>query len=151
MVADGQSGLMMPAAGSSLAGWTTTAGVWIAALTLIGIAVRQLVPWKKQGSDAEAQFRDALIRRVENLEAKIERQEARHRAEQGLSNHKLRNMTACFDAMLLMLEMTPDRGPEIVTKIKQMRADQMKAEAREAAIIRAADMTNGESTEDEGS
>lgn len=135
---------MLSAAGSSVAGWTTTAGVWIAALTLIGIAVRQLVPWKKQESDSEAQFRDALIRRVEALESKIERQEARHRAEQGLSNHKLRNMTACFDAMLLMLEMTPERGPEIVTKIKTMRADQMKAEAREAAIIRAADISGGD-------
>ena len=135
--------MLNPAVGSSLAGWTTTAGVWIAALTLIGIAVRQLVPWKKQEHDSEAQFRDALIRRVENLELKIERQEARHRAEQGLSNHKLRNMTACFDAMLLMLEMTPERGPEIVTKIKKMRADQMKAEAEETAIIRAADISGG--------
>jgi hypothetical protein len=117
--------------------------VWVAALTLIGIAVRQIVPWKKQEHDSEAQFRDALIRRVEGLEGKIERQEARHRAEQGLSNHKLRNMTACFDAMLLMMEMTPDRGSEIVTKIKTMRAAQMKAEAREAAIIRAADINGG--------
>lgn len=49
-------------------GWTM-AGVWIAALTLIGIFVRQIVPWKKQEQDSEAQFRDALIRRVENLEA----------------------------------------------------------------------------------
>lgn len=135
--------MLNPAVGSSLAGWTTTAGVWIAALTLIGIAIRQLVPWKKQEHDSEAQFRDALIRRVENLEAKIERQEARHRAEQGLSNHKLRNMTACFDAMLLMMEMTPERGPEIVTKIKAMRAAQMKAEAEETAIIRAADISSG--------
>jgi hypothetical protein len=122
-------------------GWTA-AGIWIAAFTLIGIFVRQIVPWKKQELDSEAQFRDALIRRVENLESKAERQEARHRAEQSLSNHKLRNVTACFDAMLLMLEMTPERGPEIVTKIKQMRADQMKAEAREAAIIRAADINS---------
>lgn len=134
---------MMAGAPSSLAGWTTTAGVWIAALTLLGILIRQVVPWRKQESDSEAQFRDALIRRVEGLEGKIERQEARHRAEQGLSNHKLRNMTACFDAMLLMLEMTPERGPEIVTKIKAMRADQMRAEAREAAIIRAADIAGG--------
>lgn len=122
-------------------GWTM-AGVWIAALTLIGIFIRQVVPWRKQEADSEAQFRDALIRRVENLESKIERQEARHKAEQGLSNHKLRNMTACFDAMLMMLEMNPERGPEIVIKIKQMRADQMKAEARESAIIRAAELSS---------
>lgn len=123
----------------AFSGWTA-AGVWIAALTLVGIFVRQVVPWRKQEHDSEAQFRETLISRVENLELKIERQEARHRAEQALSNHKLRNMTSCFDAMLLMLEMNPDRGPEIVAKIKKMRSDQMRAEAREAAIIRAADI-----------
>lgn len=123
----------------AFSGWTAT-GVWIAALTLVGILVRQVVPWRKAEHDSEVQFRDALLRRVENLELKIERQESRHRAEQALSNHKLRNMTSCFDAMLMMLEMNPDRGPEIVAKIKKMRSDQMRAEARESAIIRAADI-----------
>jgi hypothetical protein len=44
-------------------------------------------------------------------------------------------MTANFDSMLMMLEMNPERGPEIVTKIKEQRAAQMIAEAKEAAII----------------
>ena len=116
----------------------TTAGVWIAAISLVGILIRQITPWRKQANDAAVELRNTLIARVEKLEAALERQNRRHDAERALSNHQLRNITACFDAMLLMLEMNPDRGPEIVEKIKKMRADQMLAEAEEKAIIRAA-------------
>lgn len=113
----------------------TTVGLWVAIVGVIGIALRQLVPWRKQSSDAEAQFRAALIERVQRLEDRLDRQQARHEAEKRLLTHKLRNMTANFDSMLLMLEMNPDRGPEIVAAIKDQRARQMVAEAQEAAII----------------
>jgi hypothetical protein len=112
----------------------TTVGLWAAIVGVLGIFVRQIVPWRKQDSDAEARFRDTLIKRIERLE----RQQIRVDAEKRLLIHKLRNVTACFDAMLMMLEMNPDRGPEIVAKIKEQRAAQMLAEAEEAAIISAA-------------
>ena len=118
----------------------TTAGIWIAALALLGILARQIVPWSKQHSDSEARLRDTLIARVERLELKLERQQVRHDAEKRLLTHKLRNMTANFDAMLMMLEMNPDRGPEIVAVIKAQRTAQMLAEAKEAAIISAAEL-----------
>lgn len=126
----------------------TTIGVWTAAIGFLGLLVRQIVPWKKVTSDADANLRDALIARVERLEQKLERQEARHVAETALGNHKLRNIQAAFDAMLLMLEMNPDRGPEIVAKIKEMRAAQMLAEAKEAAVIRAAAISAGDADEE---
>lgn len=126
--------------GGNWSGWATTAGVWAAAIGFFGILIRQIGPWHKQASEAEARLRDTLISRVERLEIKLERQQIRHDAEKALSNHKLRNVTACFDAMLMMLELNPDRGPEIVQKIKEMRAAQMQAEAKEAAIIRAAEL-----------
>jgi hypothetical protein len=115
----------------------TLAGVWVAALGVLGVLARQFVSWRKQANDAEAHLRDALIARVEKLEAKIDRQQVRYEAELSLGNHKFRNVTACFDAMLMMLEMNPDRVPEIVAKIKEMRSSQMIAEAQEKAIIRA--------------
>lgn len=118
----------------------TTVGLWAAILGVVGIFLRQIVPWRKQTSDAEARLRDALIARVEKLESKLERLTARHAAERALGNHMLQNITACFDATLLMLEMNPQRAPEIVTKIKEMRAAQMVAEAQEKAIIRAAEI-----------
>lgn len=118
----------------------TAAGIWIAAISLFGILARQLVVWRTKAQDAEAQFRDALIKRVERLEMRIDRQQALHNAEKRLLTHKLRNMTANFDSMLLMLEMNPDRGPEVVAKIKEQRARQMLAEAKEAATISQAEI-----------
>lgn len=115
-------------------------GIWVAALTLVGIFVRQVVPWRKAELESDTLFRRDLVRRVRKLEAQLERKEARHAARESLGNHKLRNITGCFDAMLLLLEMNPDRVPEIVSKIKEMRTSQMVAEAQEAAIIRATEI-----------
>jgi hypothetical protein len=115
-------------------------GFWIVLVGFLGAVVRQIVPYKKQANDAEARLRDSLIRRVERLEDRLDRQQTRHNAEKRLLTHKLRNMTANFDAMLMMLEMNPDRGPEIVAKIKEQRAAQMIAEAKEAALIYAEEL-----------
>lgn len=125
------------------------AGIWVAALTLLGIFIRQLVPWHKADLDSDASFRRDLVRRVRKLEVQLERKEARHQAREALSNHKLRNITGCFDAMLLMLEMSPDRVPEIVAKIKEMRARQMVAEVKEAAIIRATEIQAEDAMDEE--
>jgi hypothetical protein len=110
-------------------------GFWIVLVGFLGAVVRQIVPFKKQANDAEVRLRDALIERVSRLEVRLDRQQIRHDAEKRLLTHKLRNMTANFDAMLLMLEMNPDRGPEIVVAIKDQRARQMVAEAQESAAI----------------
>lgn len=134
--------------GITLSG-ATTAGIWVAALGIIGLLIKQVVPWLRQSHDAEAKLRDTLIERVQKLEDKNERQELKHAAEQRMSNHKLRNMMACFDAMLLMLEMNPDKAPEIVAKIKAMRATQMAAEAQEFAVIQAMMLSQGTELDEE--
>lgn len=110
-------------------------GFWIVLVGFLGAVARQVVPYKKQASDAESRLREALLARVDRLEKRLDRQQARHDAEKRLLVHRLRNMTANFDSMLLMLEMDPNRGPEIVVKIKEQRARQMVAEAQESAII----------------
>lgn len=115
-------------------------GFWIVLVGFLGAIVRQIVPYKRQANDAEVRLRDALIKRVERLEQRLDRQQLRHDAEKRLLTHKLRNMTANFDSMLMMLEMNPDRGPEIVAAIKDQRAKQMVAEAKESAIIYAEEL-----------
>lgn len=122
-----------------------SASVLAVVFTFLGILVRQASPWKKVTSEADARLRDSLIRRVE----KLERMQARHDAEKRALLHKLRNMTANFDAMLMMLEMNPDRGPEIVALIKEARAKQMVAEAQEFAIINAAEIAADKKAEDQ--
>lgn len=118
----------------------TMTGVWIAAIGIVGLLIRQIIPWRKQSSEAEANLRDDLIKRIEKLEQMLDRERLRHNAERALDRHRLNNITQCFDAMLMLIETTPEKASEIVTKIKEMRAVQMKAEAQEKAIIRAAEI-----------
>jgi uncharacterized membrane protein YccC len=118
----------------------TMAGVWIAAIGIVGLLIRQIMPWRRQVSADEQTLRADLLRRVERLEQTLDRERLRHNAERALDRHRLNNITQCFDAMLMLIETTPERASEIVTKIKEMRAVQMKAEAQEKAIIRAAEI-----------
>lgn len=130
----------MPSAIPFLSSQWTMVGVWIAALSLVGMLIRQAVPWKKVSSDSDAHLRADLIRRVEKLERMLERERARHNAERSIDRHRLNNVTQCFDALLLLIETAPERATEAVQKIKAMREAQQIAEAEEKAIIRAAEI-----------
>jgi hypothetical protein len=132
---------------SSPFSWAVAGSVITAMLALLGIIVRQVIPWRRADAEAEAAFRgellareNALTARVTKLEHTLNRERLRHNAERGLDRHRLNNITQCFDAILMMLEMNPDRSQEIVKKIKEMRATQMVAEAEEKAAIRAAEI-----------
>jgi hypothetical protein len=132
----------------------TAGGVVVAALSLLGLLIRQIGPWKKQATDAEANFRAELLARetlltgrVDWLERTITRERRVHSAERALDRHRLNNITQCFDAMLLLIEMNPDRATEIVVKIKEMRATQVLAEAEEKAAIRVAEMADDDEDE----
>lgn len=121
-----------------------TGGIWVAALSFLGLLIRHIGPWKKQVSDAEDHIRTDLIRRVERLERTLDTERAIHKAERSLDRHRLNNVTQCFDALLLLIEMAPERATEAVQKIKEMRAAQLKAEAGEKAMIRAAEIAAAE-------
>ncbi len=123
-------------------GGITTAGIWVAALGVVGLLIRQFVPWLKQTKDADARLIELLMARVGRLEEKVdryerrsERQERRHALEQRHSAHKFRNVTACFDAILTALKVSPDKAPLIVEEIMKLRAQQQLAEAEEFKAI----------------
>jgi hypothetical protein len=120
-------------------GWTA-AGAWASFVALMGVIIRQVGPWKKQTSDAESKLRDGLMARVEKLEKALEHKDAIHAAERALDRHKIANLTQCFDAVMLMLEVSPERAGEMITRVKEMRAAQMTAEATEKATIHAAEI-----------
>src|SRR3954464_8601753 len=48
---------------------------WIVLVGFLGAIVRQVVPYKKQANDAEVRLRDSLLRRVERLEDRLDRQQ----------------------------------------------------------------------------
>ena len=127
----------------------TAAGAWatfLVLLTAMGVLVRLIGPWKKQTTDAEDKLRGDLMARVEKLEKALERKDALHAAERTLDRHKIRNLTQCLDAVLMILDTAPDKTTEVVGKVRAMREAQLQAEAAEAATIHAAEIaaTGGE-------
>lgn len=156
------------------------AGWGLAFVSLVGILLRMIGPWRKQISEAEDNIRkelhaqiDALKKEMQqerlehstemrafNLErdemgdrlAKMEktlaRQQLRHNAERSLDRHRLNNINACFDALLLLLKANPDKSGEAVKMIEEMRAKQLVAEAEEKAIIRAAEIAADDAEND---
>lgn len=118
----------------------TVAGIWVLALTTLGLLIRQIGPWRKQISEAEDHLRADLLKRVGKLERTLERQRARHDAERSLDRHRLNNITQCFDALLLLIKSNPDKAAEAVALIEELRAKQIVAETEEKAIIRAAEI-----------
>lgn len=78
-----------------------------------------------------------MAARTASLEA--DKQIAMLQAERAIDRHRINNVTQCLDALILLIEQDPAKASEAATRIKAMRADQMKAEALEkgtAAIVK---------------
>lgn len=116
----------------------------VSLLGLIGLWVKFGPKWREIAVSAEQGFRDDLISRLEKVEKTLEIERAQHEAERSLDRHKFNNLSQCFDAVMLMLEATPEKAPEIVVRIKEMRATQLQAEALEKAAIHAARMEHAQ-------
>lgn len=137
-------------------GKVAAGGIWAVALSLAILVLRHIGPWSKQRADAETKLREelmaregTLVRRIEKLEAALSRQQIRHNSERALDRHRLNNVTSCFDALLLLIETSPEKASEAVARIKEMRAAQVRAESEEKAIIRAAEIVADECEEGE--
>lgn len=59
-------------------------------------------------------------------------------AELAHSRHKVNNLGGTFDSMLMMLEVSPEKMPEIIARTKEKRARDIEMEAAERAHILAA-------------
>lgn len=93
--------------------------------------------------------RDDMGDQLARMQKQLSRQQIRHNAERSLDRHRLNNINACFDALLLLLKANPDKSAEAVQMIEEMRAKQLVAEAEEKAIITAAELRGDElETED---
>lgn len=93
--------------------------------------------------------RDDMGDRLARMEKLMTRQQIRHNAERALDRHRLNNINACFDALLLLLKANPDKSADAVKMIEEMRAKQLIAEAEEKAIITAAELRAGDDLEAE--
>lgn len=122
-------------------GWTA-AGACLTALGVLGGVltawIRQIGPWRKIKLEGDERLRDDLLNRVENLENQLAKKDAIHAAERALDRHRINNLTACLDALLLLIEQDPNKAAEAARRIREMRVKQLEAEALEKATVHAA-------------
>jgi hypothetical protein len=117
--------------------WTTVL-VGILNLLLGGALVtwlRTRAPLREIEQRAEEKLRTDLILRVEKLEKKIDDERDRYESLIAIMRHRLNNSDQCIDALLMLLETSPDKVAEAVIMIKDMRAKQRVAEATEKAAF----------------
>lgn len=111
---------------------------WTMALALVVIAAR-LTPIMRKLSmqreitllEARARDNGKLARRVSQLE----RRDALRQAESTFQGHQFKNVTHCFDSIVLLIEQDPSKALVAVERIKTMRAEQIKQEEIERKAL----------------
>lgn len=121
---------------------------WGVLVILLGFFVRLRPIMAKLASEREtsllaarAQDNDSLRQRVEALERRLDDERRAHDAERAVDRHRINNLTQCLDALLMLLEMAPDKAGDHVARIKEMRERQASMESVEKATITAAVVT----------
>jgi hypothetical protein len=138
----------------------TAAGAWATFLALLGLIIRQVGPWRKQTTDASDKLIEQLAARLDKVEKQLAaerrmnfiqtaRLEARHAAQRALDRHKFVNADANLDALLRILEVSPEKAPEAARQAREARARQRQDEQLEAAEIHRAEMIAVEMAEQE--
>lgn len=145
-----------PVSVTSPYGWLTATGAVGSFFILLGIAIRQINPWRKQSIAAEEKLRQDLLTRVEKLETdlkdqrlyyedkleklaaaydqKVDRLEAEYEAAARIARHELGNAKMRFRALVMLLRRLPnppDGLAGILDDIEAMEAEQARAEALE--------------------
>lgn len=144
----------------------TTGFTWTSAFTggsflaLVGLLIRQVGPWRKQATDEQQHFMSALTVRLDKVEKQlaterklhfieVRRLEARTAAQRSLDRHKFNNSEACLDALLRILELSPEKAPEAARRAREQRSEQRLAENMESVAIHKAEMIAVEMAERE--
>jgi hypothetical protein len=102
--------------------------------------IRSRPALKKIANEREKSLLEERAADMETMRVRLEKLEA----ERSVDRHRLNNVTACLDALLLLLETAPDKAPQHVARIKAMREAQMKAEAAEKGAIHAQSIERAE-------
>jgi len=135
---------------SSAFTWTSlfTGGSFFA---LVALLLRQIGPWRKQTTDATDNLIAQLTNRLDKVENLLAaerrlhyittaRMEARHAAQRALDRHKFNNADGNLDALLRILEVSPEKAPEAARQARKAREEQRKSEQLEAAEIHKAEL-----------
>lgn len=119
-------------------GWGVLALLVTAMVRLWPAMTRLRGEREKSLLEARAADNSDLRQRVEDLEGRLERDRTQHDAERKIDRHRINNLTQCLDALLMLLEVAPEKAAEHVAKIKAMRAEQAANETVEKSALSAA-------------
>ncbi len=133
---------------------TVTIGTVFSGATFLGLfylIMRYVGPWRKHTTDATDALIVHLNERLDKVEAaratdkrmhyiQMARIEARHAAQRALDRHKFNNADANLDALLRILEVSPEKAPEAARQAREARERQRKEEQLEAVEIHKAEM-----------
>lgn len=118
---------------------------WGVLIILVTAMVRLWPAMTKLSTDREKTLLAAraddnadLRQRVEDLETRLEQDRARHEAQRRIDRHQINNLTQCLDALLLLLEVAPEKAADHVAKIKAMRERQAANETLEKSAVQVA-------------
>lgn len=129
-------------------------------LALIYMIIRQVGPWRKQTTDASDKLITQLSKRLDKVESQLaterrmnyiatRRLEARHAAQRALDRHKFVNADSNLDALLRILEVSPEKASEAARQAREARSRQRTNEQTEAALIHTAEINAVAAAEEE--
>lgn len=136
-------------------------------LALLGLLIRQVGPWRKQVTDEnqvlvrnlqdtihtitirldKVERQLAVERRLHFIE--VRRLEARNSAQRSLDRHKFGNREACLDALLRILELSPEKAQAAAKMAREQIQRQREGEQLESAEIHKAEIMAVEMAERE--
>ena len=111
---------------------------WALTVAVVSAIIKGWPAIRDAATRARTAIGDRRLSRIEKLEAKIEHQSVSHEAEVKILRHQLANVNSCLDAILLLIEAAPERASEHVARIREMRAEQTRAEVAEKTAIQSA-------------
>jgi uncharacterized protein YigA (DUF484 family) len=133
----------------ALAGLTPTVALLvIIAMTTTGVLIAQIrtrPALRKIANEREANLlheraaeMDSMRERMRALEARLAEQDRIHDAERALDRHRINNLDASLNALLMLIEQDPEKAKEAAATVRRMREEQLLREAAEKAAIHAA-------------
>jgi hypothetical protein len=90
---------------------------------------------RKQTDDVAMSLVQQLKERVATVESEALRERVLCDAKLGIQRHRVNNLSSSFDSMLMLMELAPEKAPEMVKLVKERRAQQEQSEAIEKAAL----------------
>lgn len=126
-------------------GAAAAGGIWVAVLTLVGLIVRQVSPWRKQSIDAQQAFQQGLMARIEaqderikTLESQLNAERANREAEVSIMRHENAQLQQIITMFVALIEADPSNARAHAKRVREEMEKSATRIAAEKATIRGA-------------